>query len=149
AIEDLLAPLLAGSRLVMRGEELWDPATLTQRIREQGITIVELTPLYWQYWIASLNPESVARSLGSVRVVSVGGYARPVAAVQRWRELGLDRARLINMYGPTETTITALALEVDARWTQSQVIERIPIGKPLVNRTAYILDQRRQPVPVG
>ena len=99
----------------MRGQDLWDPTTLSRRIHESTITVIELTPLYWQHWLASLDPESVADSLRSLRLVSIGGDAMPVASVQRWSELGLDKVRLINMYGPTEATISALALEVDAR----------------------------------
>ena len=149
AIEDLLTPLLAGTRVVMRGPDLWDPSTLTQRIRECGITVIDLTPLYWQYWLASLDPESITDALGSLRLVSIGGDAMPVAGVQRWSELGLNKVRLINMYGPTEATISALALEVDAGWAESQAVERIPIGRPLANRCAYILDQSRCPVAIG
>ncbi len=146
SIEDLLTPLLAGARIIMRGPDLWDPTTLTQRIREFGITVIELTPLYWQYWLASLDAPAVAESLGSLRLVSVGGDAMPVASFERWRDLGLDRVRLINMYGPTEATISALAFDVD---TKSHPGERIPIGRPLANRCAYILDSQLEPVPVG
>ena len=54
--------------------------------------------------------------------------------------------RLFNAYGQTETTVlgsvwTAQALPADAL--------TVPIGRPVTNTTCYVLDARRQPVPIG
>src|SRR5262249_2660939 len=54
--------------------------------------------------------------------------------------------RMINGYGPTECTTFSSWYEVkelgvDA-WT-------VPIGRPLGNGSCYVLDERRNPVPVG
>lgn len=149
AIENLLPPLLVGARVVMRGPDLWAPTTLTRRIRECGITVINLTPSYWRHWLASLDARSVAELLGSLRLVIIGGDVMPMAGVQRWRQLGLENVRLVNMYGPTEATITAFGFEVDASWPKSPAVERVPIGRPLANRCAYILDPQGCPVAIG
>ncbi len=55
---------------------------------------------------------------------------------------------VINHYGPTETTIGALTcpvLETDGR----RLSGNVPIGRPIDNLEAYILDKRMETVPVG
>ena len=67
----------------------------------------------------------------------------------------LDAVRLkpgltwINHYGPTETTIGSLTFDVEAgvewrRWSAT-----VPIGRPIANTQAYVLDERRAMVPAG
>ena len=149
AIENLLPALLAGARVVLQGPDLWDPATLTLRIHEWGLTVIDLTPSYWQQWMASLDARSAADALASLRLMICGGDVMPVTGVQRWRELHLQQVRLVNMYGPTEATISACGFEVDANGSPSPPLERVPIGRPLANRCCYILDHRMAPVAIG
>jgi len=60
------------------------------------------------------------------------------------RELkGTIAGHLMNMYGPTETTIWSAVHRVDT------VEGIVPLGKPLANQEVYILDTRQQPTPVG
>ena len=53
-------------------------------------------------------------------------------------------AALINVYGPTEATVDALWHE----W-RAEDGETVPIGRPIANVRAYVLDEQRQPVPAG
>ncbi|NUR26584.1 MAG: non-ribosomal peptide synthetase, partial [Catenulispora sp.] len=69
-----------------------------------------------------------------------GGEPLPLPLARRLRPL--DR-RLINVYGPTETTIWSTAAEVPAG------PERITIGGPIAGTTLHVLDHRMRPVPVG
>jgi hypothetical protein len=57
----------------------------------------------------------------------------------------LPGVELHNLYGPTET-----AVEVTA-WTSSSgaLPANVPIGRPIANTRIYILDSRREPVPIG
>jgi acyl carrier protein len=72
----------------------------------------------------------------------VGGEAFPPALA---RDLaGLVRGKVMNMYGPTETTI----------WSTVHAVARdtvgvIPLGRPLANQQVYVLDARQQPLPPG
>jgi len=54
--------------------------------------------------------------------------------------------RLLNVYGPTETTTLATAYLLRANQTHAG---KIPIGRPIANTQVYILDAHRQPAPIG
>lgn len=93
---------------------------------------------------------SMARMLGfdddarqqfpKLKHMMVGGEAFPNALAQDLS--GLLSGRLTNMYGPTETTIWSTTQDVDNP-------ANIPIGRPIANTDIYILDENKQPVPVG
>jgi nonribosomal peptide synthetase DhbF len=80
-----------------------------------------------------------AGRLEQFRTLIVGGDACPPDLVARWS----DGRRMVNAYGPTETTICA---------TMSMPLSGAadpPIGRPIWNTRVYVLDDGLQPVPVG
>ncbi len=143
SLEQILPTLAVGGRLVMRGTEIWTPTELLEEIKKQRITVMNLWPAYWQQaareWVRT--PQDVAGT--DLRLVIVGGERLGPRSVQLWRELGLPGARLLNAYGPTESTITATL--ADAGEDQ----EQITIGRPLPGRSVYILDPGGRPVPTS
>jgi thioesterase domain-containing protein len=78
----------------------------------------------------------------ALRVVIAGGEAFTAALVRKWDRPGM---KFINGYGPTETTVGATMAECHA----DSPLDPPPIGLPLTNYTAYVLDKHLQPVPVG
>jgi amino acid adenylation domain-containing protein len=122
SLEQILPALAAGARLVVRGEELWSPRQLLREVQHHQVTVLNLPSAYWQ---------QVVREWAQVRSPRAG---TPGA---------LAGTRLLNAYGPTETTITATLAEIqpDDEW--------ITIGRPLPGRTAHILDRKGRPVPAG
>ena len=80
----------------------------------------------------------------AVRQMMLGGEALPGALCARIRAV-LPGVTLVNVYGPTETCIEATAhiVPLDA----SEPIQ--PIGRPLGNYRAYVLDARLRPLPAG
>jgi amino acid adenylation domain-containing protein len=85
-----------------------------------------------------------AGNLGSLNTVIVAGEACTADLVRAHYRL-LPRATLYNEYGPTEGTVWSSACAIPADFNGSVV----PIGKPIPNMQAYVLDAQRQPVPVG
>jgi hypothetical protein len=75
----------------------------------------------------------------AVRTVVFGGEALDTARLGQW----LGRARLVNMYGITETTVHVSFHEVLSSDVGS------PIGRGLPGLRVYVLDERLQPVPPG
>ncbi len=116
----------------VRGESI---ATL---LRRHGVTHLQCTPSLAQ--MMALDPETAA-GLSQLEVMLVGGEALPLTLARRLREL--VGGPILNMYGPTETTIWSTA------WTLDELADGVSIGRPIANTTVLILDERGQPVPVG
>ncbi|MCO1334903.1 amino acid adenylation domain-containing protein [Microbulbifer sp. OS29] len=55
------------------------------------------------------------------------------------------KCNVINHYGPTETTIGCTTYQI----SDEEIVDQIPIGRPLPNRIAYILDDNSKPLPIG
>src|SRR5262249_25052437 len=79
--------------------------------------------------------------LRSLRALMLGGEALPASVVKQVKDT--LPCRVINMYGPTETTIWSATHEVE------QTGSTVPIGRPIANTQIYILNENLQPAPVG
>ncbi len=75
----------------------------------------------------------------SIRLLIVSGETCTPDVVNRW---AIPGRRLLNVYGPTETTINATVAECVPG-------QPITIGRPLRGYLAYILDEHLQPVADG
>ncbi len=149
SLEQILPPLLVGAQLVLRGPEIWSPADLLHRVKAHQLTVITMPCDYWHEVISewAAAPEQLAGQ--RLRLVIAGGDRLPPEAVQLWRQSPLRSARLFNVYGPTEATITTTIFDVPRHVEQHHLEANIPIGRPLPNRTVYILDKAGQPVPEG
>ncbi|MCI0745146.1 MAG: non-ribosomal peptide synthetase [Verrucomicrobia subdivision 3 bacterium] len=78
-----------------------------------------------------------------MRLVSIGGEKASLEHLRKWKRHVDENARLINTYGPTETTITTTAHVTSAN------ADCLPIGRPIGNTQAYILDASLEPAPIG
>src|SRR5208282_713654 len=83
------------------------------------------------------------------RVFIVGGDTMLPEFLDLWARTPMRSIRLINAYGPTETTITATVCDITPQLREHSTLQRIPVGRPLANRETYILDKYGNPVPVG
>src|SRR5207244_2346120 len=132
AIEQIFSGLLHGARLVLRDRDLWSPAELLEKIRQQQVSVMDLTPVYWHDLLAELtrHPEANAH-LSSVRLMIVGGEALNPDDVAQWLRT-TSGIRLVNAYGPTEATITSTIHDVPSE--QEHLSSVVAIGRPLANR---------------
>ncbi|AWM93341.1 non-ribosomal peptide synthetase [Pseudomonas sp. 31-12] len=143
AHERWLTPLVFGSAVMPRDDELWSVERTCAEIEKHGITIACFTPTYLGQ-IAEFMGEA-GRDL-PIRSYTPCGEGMAKHAFDEVQQV-LQPKRLINGYGPTETVITPLIwlaypdTEFDSAF--------MPIGRPVGNRSAYILDGGLQPLPVG
>ncbi len=129
-------PLLASgaSAYVVPDALRTDPAGLLRWLDERGITIgLAITPVAEALLEAMEGGAPRPRAL---RVLSTGGEA-----LRRRPPAGL---RMLNLYGPTENSVVSTAAEVRPDGSGMP-----PIGRPVDNHRAYVLDARLSPVPVG
>lgn len=109
-------------------------------IERHAIThLLALPSLY-----ALLCQASAAERLRSLTTVIVAGEACDSAIVNQHART-LPDARLFNEYGPTEATVWCLAAEL----TPDNTLHSVPIGRPIENMSAYLLDHKMDPVPPG
>jgi acyl-coenzyme A synthetase/AMP-(fatty) acid ligase len=141
SVLELLWTLARGFTVVVQAED--DKAgSFAAAVRAHGVTHFQCTPSMAGLLVA--DPEARA-ALGQLEALLVGGEAvsPPLA-----RELAAAlRGDLYDVYGPTETTIWSTSARVDR--DEAARAQAISIGRPLANTTVYVLDPRREPVPVG
>ena len=130
AVAEVAHALLSGAALVMARPEQAGPELLAL-MRDEAVTVATLPPSL----LAALSPDD----LPALRTIVSAGEAVSADVVARW---GAGR-RFVNAYGPTETTVCA-TMSIDP-----PPDGRPPIGRPIANVRAYVLDARMQPVPVG
>ncbi|WP_370026064.1 amino acid adenylation domain-containing protein [Planotetraspora sp. GP83] len=135
--EEIYPCLAAGATLVMTGEPLPD---FLSGPYGRALTVLDLPTSYWHELVAA--PVAWPSSL---RLMIIGAEHADPAAVTRWHEIAREGVRLVNTYGPTETTIVATAAEL----TGTRGPRRPPIGRPLPGTTAHVLDRWLNPVPLG
>jgi amino acid adenylation domain-containing protein len=149
SLEEILPTLIVGARLVIMGTNFWQPAEFHRKISKFGLTVLNLPTAYWQElareWAGI--PELVPNI--QPRLFIVGGDTMLPEVLKLWQRTPVNSIRLLNAYGPTETTITATAFEIAPRPGENTTDQRVPIGRPLANRAIYILDQHSNPVPIG
>lgn len=133
SIEEIFPPLSVGGSVVI----CMNPASIenivTDSIRHRA-SMVCTTPLLMQYY------NSRADELTDLRFLASGGDVLRPEDIDRLLARGVG---VYNSYGPTETTVTATSY-----WA-CPGDESLPIGTPLANTRAFVLDARRNPLPVG
>jgi amino acid adenylation domain-containing protein len=138
---EIWGALLHGARIVIVPQEVaLAPRELAQEIAARGVTAMFVTTALFNQ--LALHARGIFQPL---RHVLFGGEAVNPACVRDVLQHDPPR-RLLHVYGPTETTTFATWFEI------REVPENattIPIGRPLANTTLYVLDERRQPVPIG
>uniref|UniRef100_UPI0035E3D90D non-ribosomal peptide synthetase n=2 Tax=Gordonia paraffinivorans TaxID=175628 RepID=UPI0035E3D90D len=142
SVAELFAPLMQGSRLLIADPEgHLDPPYLADLIADKGATMVHFVPSMLSVFLELAGPERLAR-LDRVRIISTTGEALPPAVAAETRAV-VPGAMLYNLYGPTEAAVEITYQRLD------EVGDTVPIGVPVWNSTAYVLDGRLNQVPYG
>ncbi len=136
-------PLLCGARLALaRSGGHRDAAYMVEEIKRQAVTTLQVVPTQ----LRMLEEEGL-RGCGSLRRVFCGGEALSAELVAGCREQ-VPSAEVVNLYGPTEATIDATYWRSQSRDADESGAV-IPIGRPIANTRAYVLDERMEIVPEG
>ena len=148
AVEEIFPTWASGAALVLR--PAGPPMTGQQFqdfIERQRISVLNLPTAYWHEWV-----HAAARSgtplPGDLRLVVVGGEKAAAQSLAEWQRALAPDITWINTYGPTEATVVTLFHERKTRTALLDALE-IPLGRPLANTQAYVLDTQLNPVPIG
>jgi len=148
SLEEIVITLTAGATLVVRSAPpIASVQAFFEECVEQRLTVLSITSALWHELTMRLADGTVVLP-PLLRLVILGAdAARPDVLVQ-WQRATAGRVRLVNTYGLTETTIVATTWEAGGR-TLANDWRALPIGRPLRNVSAYVLDAHDQLAPVG
>ena len=151
SIEEIFPTWAAGAAVVFRSDDVpilgrgW-----LSWLRAQRISVLNLPTAYWHEWSRDLH------RLGEVvpsrvRLLIVGGEKAQGPALRTWLQVGGDRIRWVNAYGPTEATCMTTVYERPPKRGLESPADRQdpPIGRALPNSTVRIVDENGQPVAPG
>jgi amino acid adenylation domain-containing protein len=146
SVWEIWGALLYGGRLVIVPQ---DVARSTEEfyklICHEKVTVLNQTPSAFRQLIAV---QAESRAAHELRYVIFGGEALEVASLKPWYEQDRNhRTQLVNMYGITETTVHVTYRPLEQADTERR--GGSPIGCRIPDLRIYILDQHRDPVPVG
>jgi amino acid adenylation domain-containing protein len=142
AVLEFFAPWHVGACVVLadpQGER--DLQAMAQLVAQAGITVMQMVPSALKAMLAG----GIAMPWPRLRALVCGGEALDGALLAQLRT-ALPQVQLFNFYGPTEAAIDALGFKIPADQVPGP---RVPVGRPIANARAYVLDAWRQPVPVG
>jgi amino acid adenylation domain-containing protein len=139
SVWELFWPLLAGATLVMaRPQGHKDPGYLRDLIIREGISTIHFVPSMLGVF---LQTENISGCHSLRQVFCSGETLSPALANRFFAEI--EGASLYNLYGPTEAAIDV------SYYPCRKNDSAIPIGRPITNTRLYLLDSRRQLLPIG
>ena len=132
-------PLCHGATCVMATEEeIHNAVPLAELITRERVDEMCCTPSFLSN---ALRFDETRKALRGVRLIDFGAEAFPPALYQRIRKAGLE-TRILNGYGPTETTISCICREITGE-------DKVTIGTPAANVHAWVMDPYGHEVPAG
>jgi amino acid adenylation domain-containing protein len=146
----LLPALLGGGTLhVLSKDVTTDPARFAEYVGVHRFDALKITPNHLAALAAGKTGAELA-SLLPARWIVLGGEALRLDVARSL--LGANSCRVLNHYGPTETTVGVCTFEVtpaSLAAIESLGAQTVPVGAPLANTHAYVVDDRRQELPIG
>ena len=137
---ELFPILMAGGTLVIaEADGHRDSRYIAEAIRDDNISILHCVPSF----LRILVEEPAFDEAPALRSIMCGGEALRSELVKRFHQR--SKAKLYNVYGPTETIIDSAYWLCKAGGADST----IPIGRPIPNAQIYIVDDLLRPVPIG
>lgn len=131
SVEQFVLALLNGYTLLLVPNKLWlECGKFYDYLNRHKVTHIHATPSF-------LEQYNFSKIQSVIRIISGG----EVLTKECYNKLLLGYQNIVNEYGPTETTITAMVEMIHD--------EGFTIGRPVGNTTAYILDNNLIPRPIG
>ena len=144
-LRDVFTPLCFGGvmRVLDSREMVLDAKRLARWLNDSRIELVHTVPSIFRAILAEA-PSGI--EFASLRTVALSGEPFLASDARRWQEIFGTRIRLVNLYGPSETTMVKLFHVV-----QPQDLERhaIPVGKAMPGARALVLDEAGRPTAEG
>jgi amino acid adenylation domain-containing protein len=147
SVYDVFGILSAGGSLRMASDEdLAEPARLARILESEPITFWNSAPAMFAWVLPFLSARGAAVYARSpLRLMFLSGDWIALSMPDEIKAL-FPGVRIVNLGGATETAVWSTYFvidDVDPSWPS------IPYGRPIQNARYYVLDERREPVPIG
>ncbi len=148
SVFDIYCGLLNGAALVpVETSEVTNPASWVKTIRAGQATVMFAVPTLFLILdqLGLLTP----KALPDVRAFQFGGEGYPIGKLREFHRRFHGSARLINVYGPTETSCICSSIEITSEILAVPDNEFPPLGQMHPDFTWAVLDDRQEPLPPG
>lgn len=146
SIKNIYGPLLIGASIVMGPPALYDTFTIAKTLEIFQVTHVNCVPALF-YALLETVRYSNYQELDRLEYVILGGDVFDGRRIWNWARLDRVKAKFGNVYGPTECTSVSTFYTFSKKQLLS--LDNIPIGTPIANKRAYVLDVLHKPCPPG
>ena len=137
---EIWGALLNGAKIAITPKGKQDLSALKKHITSSNIAAAFLTT---RLFVTVVNNDLSLFS--GIAQILVGGEIVSPIAVKQVKD-AFPNIRIIHCYGPTETTVYAVTAHITVEQAAQSVL---PLGKPIQNYQAYILDKCLKPMPIG
>lgn len=137
------ALLLGGKLVIVPKTTAQDAVAFVALAAKEKITVLNQTPGAFYNFVEAET--KTAFNLESIRYVIFGGEALHPVRLKSWHEK-YPNAKLVNMYGITETTVHVTYKEIGEKEIASGISN---IGVPIPTLKCYVMDQHQRLVPLG
>lgn len=131
-----------GSLHIISSDRASDPNALAEYFQQHEIDCLKIVPSH----LSALLTSSRSGQVIPRKRLILGGESSTWSLVERVRTFAPD-CLIFNHYGPTESTVGVLTCKAEDRLRVESAT--VPIGKPIGNMAAYVLDRYLEPTPVG
>ncbi|WDV47159.1 amino acid adenylation domain-containing protein [Clostridiaceae bacterium M8S5] len=136
-MRDVFVPLCIGAKICIPKDRslILDSDSLTNWINDKQISLIHCTPSLFKIF----NHDDIKETdYESLKYILLAGERVQSCDIDKWYGVFDNRINLINLYGPTETTLAKLFYRIKKEDSKR---ENIPIGKPISGAKAIILDK--------
>lgn len=139
-LRDIFVPLLSGGTIVIPEdtEIILDSELLIEWINKKDIHLIHCVPTLFRV----INSQNLSKSqMSKLKYVLMAGEKVNPLELKNWYEKMNDRIQLVNLYGPTETTLAKLYYMISKSDVKREVM---PVGKPIKGTRVIILNENME-----
>lgn len=143
SLRDIFVPLIAGGTLFIPDEvTMTNSNRLFKWLQEYNITLIHIIPTLFRLLTREIKElGSDGDPFPKLKYALIAGEILYGNDVINWRKVAGNRVELINVYGPSETTLAKMFYPIKNESFESKEI--IPIGKPISDTEILVIKDRR------
>jgi fengycin family lipopeptide synthetase D len=147
SVSEIFSTLLNGAQLyLLNDEQRYSTTAYMEAIQDIQATISDIPTVFFNELSASLTKLD-SKKIQTLRIMIMGGEAASASAIRCWQNTFQDQVQLVNEYGPTESTVSAMYYLIPT--CMSEHVKNVPIGVPISNTKVHLLNSYMQPCPIG